>query len=115
MENTSISEQIQELINQWESAKASSEKDILEWETKTLKTIFPHRFENIDIIVKDMVGILNKNDKFWCPGSNDPNYMSYFNKQEFNSFMDYFTRELSANKNSEILSNLHNCSMIVPN
>ena len=118
MENTinlEVTEQIQELINQWETVKTSSEKEILEWETKALKTIFPHRFENIDIIINDMVKVLTKNDKFWCPGSNDPNYMSYFNKAEFNSFMDYFTRELSQLKHSEILSNTAAYSMMIPN
>lgn len=106
---------IQSLISQWDTVKTSTEKDILAWETEVLKTIFPHRFENIEIILKDMIQILTKNDKFWCPGSSDPNYFDYFTKKEFNSFMDYFTRALNEEKHASIMSNIENKTMIVPN
>lgn len=112
---TETIKQIEELIKQWEFVKNSSEKEILIWETKALKTIFPHRFDDLNIITNDMVEILNKNDKFWCPGSDDPNYNLFFSKTKFNSFMDYFTRELSLEKKLSILEKTSNYSMAIPN
>lgn len=113
--NISIEQKIESLINRWETIKTSTEKDILSWETEALLTIFPHRFENIEIILNGMIQTLTKNDKFWCPGSSDSNYFDYFSKKEFNSFMDYFTRSLSTEKHASILDNAKTCNMIVPN
>lgn len=106
---------IESLIIEWETVKSSSEHAILTWETEALKTIFPYRFDNVEIILKDMIQVLTKNDKFWCPGSSDPNYFKYFSKTEFNSFMDYFTRELSPNKSKDILLASKTSAMIIPN
>ena len=110
-----ITPKIQECINEWQLVKGSTEAEILKWETKTLKTIFPHRFENVEIILTDMIQTLLESDTFWSPRSSDPNYSSYFSKTEFNSFMDFFTRELSEQKRTEIIASSNTAKMIIPN
>jgi len=87
------------------------ERDI--WERKLLDFIYPIRFKEIDEL-DEIIFFMRNNDKSWkfLPGK--PSSSKYFEKQHFNSFMDYFTRQLSNDTIQTIQNKITDSQLIIP-
>lgn len=92
---------IYEALNNWKNIKDLSEEERIEWETSILHIIYPYRNFELGDTMDDIIDILIKHDETWDPNPGKPHPLSFYKKQKFTSFMEYFTRELSdENKNS---------------
>lgn len=91
---------IYEALNNWKNVKDLSEEERIEWETSILDIICPYKNFDLGDAIYDIIDILIKNDETWNPNPGKPFSLSLYKKQNFSSFMDYFTRDLSdENKN----------------
>lgn len=105
---------LDELIKEWDVLVDSNDIARQEWEDSILNLLYPHRFDGIGEDLNKIINIFNQNDRLWWNLPGDPSPMTFYKKREFNSFMDYFTREIEDDRFAQIKENVKTQEIVMP-
>jgi hypothetical protein len=107
--------QITSLINEWYEVQNASEEIRLDWEDRMLTSLFPVRYDNIGELVNQITGVMLLSDNQFMLNPTDTISLELFKRQSFNTFMEFFTRELSEETHNRIKESTQGELMVLQN
>ena len=107
---------IKELLNRYKKeVNKKSYTDSENWENEILTLLKPLRYKNIGKILNTLIKTCYLDDKLYSPNRITYDKKELYNKSEFNSFMDFFTRRLNRETSDKIKSDIKDSNLIMPN
>lgn len=113
----SVENNLRILIKRWNDRHTKKDNKVdLSWENDVLATLSPYRNDNIgENLLKSLTDTIIKNDMIWKPQVGHPEPFSSYEKNNFNTFIEFFTRKLSNKVFFKLKKESKECQLISPN
>ena len=106
---------ITSLVEKWYEVQNASEEIRLTWEYNMLTALFPLRNNQIGETLYDIITTMRLCDNQFMLNPRDVIEMDKFKQQSFNTFIEFFTRELTAEAYTTIKDSSANEIMVLQN